>query len=92
MLMSPTYTTMATSKGNKSAPKGAAKNTPRPSTGGGANVARKGISEELRQAVADLGGDDEDLELIAGVDNDDADEVIAVKGAAMDEVSSLVKM
>jgi ribosome biogenesis protein MAK21 len=31
------------------------------------------ISDELRQAVKDLGGDDEDLELIAGVDEDEAD-------------------
>lgn len=34
---------------------------------------KKGVSDALRQAVADLGGDDSDLELIAGVD-DDVDE------------------
>ena len=28
------------------------------------------VSDELRQAVKDLGGDDEDLDLIAGVDSD----------------------
>ncbi|RXK37999.1 ribosome biogenesis protein MAK21 [Tremella mesenterica] len=32
------------------------------------------ISDELRQAVKDLGGDDSDLELIAGVDEDGEDE------------------
>lgn len=30
-----------------------------------------GISDALRKAVIDLGGDEEDLELIAGVDSDD---------------------
>lgn len=29
------------------------------------------VSDELRQAVKDLGGDDEDLDLIAGVDSED---------------------
>ena len=29
------------------------------------------ISEELRQAVKDLGGDDEDLQLLQGIDEDD---------------------
>lgn len=47
------------------------------------------ISDELRQAVTDLGGDEEDLELIGGVDEDD--EVpslnsIKGKGKSTDEV------
>ncbi|CAK9783233.1 unnamed protein product [Cutaneotrichosporon oleaginosum] len=71
---------MAKNKG-KSAPKSA----PRKTSDGSAKPARSGISDELRQAVADLGGDDEDLQLIAGVDIDDGDEVIAAKGQAMDE-------
>ncbi|GMK56607.1 hypothetical protein CspeluHIS016_0304470 [Cutaneotrichosporon spelunceum] len=72
---------MAKNKGKTSAA-GASK--PRKSFEGSKST-RGGISDELRQAVADLGGDDEDLELIAGVDNDDADELIAAKGLAMDE-------
>lgn len=32
---------------------------------------RKNISDALRQAVIDLGGDEEDLDLIDGVDDDD---------------------
>lgn len=31
----------------------------------------KQVSEELRQAVKDLGGDDDDLDLIAGIDSDE---------------------
>lgn len=46
------------------------------------------VSDELRQAIKDLGGDDSDLDLIAGVDNDDAadDFDSASKSAALDEV------
>jgi ribosome biogenesis protein MAK21 len=82
MLTSTTLTTMAKNKGN-SAPKGGS-GKPRKSFEG---KARAGISDELRQAVADLGGDEDDLDLIAGVDNDDGEEVIASKGKAADEVS-----
>ncbi|KAL7425204.1 RNA-binding ribosome biosynthesis protein mak21 [Cryptotrichosporon argae] len=38
------------------------------------HAAAQGVSDALRQAVKDLGGDDADLDLIAGVDSDD-DEV-----------------
>ena len=50
----------------------------------------KGISDELRQAVKDLGGDEEDLKLIAGIDEDDESEGIpSIKGKskASDEVN-----
>ncbi len=83
MLTSTTLTTMAKNKGN-SAPKGGSGGKPRKSFEG---KARAGISDELRQAVVDLGGDEDDLDLIAGVDNDDGDEVTAGKGKAADEVS-----
>jgi ribosome biogenesis protein MAK21 len=50
----------------------------------------KGLSEALRQAVKDLGGDEEDLELIDGVDDDEGDGPSLPKekgkGNAMDEV------
>ena len=35
------------------------------------NKGQANISDQLRQAVKDLGGDDDDLELIQGVDSDD---------------------
>ena len=50
------------------------------------------ISNDLRQAVKDLGGDEDDLALIEGVDEDDEDEVIPYKSkgkgkeSAKDEV------
>ena len=33
------------------------------------------VSDELRQAVKDLGGDEDDLELIAGIDEDDGPDI-----------------
>jgi len=47
-----------------------------------------GISDQLRQAVKDLGGDDEDLELIQGIDDDEEEEVASKKGTDLksDEV------
>lgn len=54
----------------------------------------KNISEALRQAVKDLGGDDEDLDLIAGIDDSENEEEVmpAKKGKkgsddVVDEVS-----
>ncbi len=46
------------------------------------------ISAELRQAVKDLGGDDEDLDLIDGVDEDEEVPQVSskVKGNLSDEV------
>lgn len=71
---------------SSAAPKNASgprQSLPQSSKGG-----RATISDELRQAVADLGGDDEDLDLIAGVDNDEGDEPIVSSkpGQAMNEV------
>lgn len=43
------------------------------------------VSDSLRQAVKELGGDDDDLDLIAGVDSDD--EGAADKSTNVDEVS-----
>ena len=51
------------------------------------------ISEELRQAVKDLGGDEEDLALIDGIDEDDEEISVPAKSkgkgkeTSMDEVS-----
>lgn len=45
------------------------------------------ISDALRQAVKDLGGDDDDLELIAGIDSDEETSppvTAAVKGKGKD--------
>lgn len=54
------------------------------------------VSDELRQAVMDLGGNEEDLELIAGVDSDDeVDEPVSGAASASkgqgksDEVSEI---
>jgi ribosome biogenesis protein MAK21 len=50
------------------------------------------ISEQLRQAVKDLGGDDDDLDLIEGIDDDDEGITAPTgskgkgKDASMDEV------
>lgn len=49
----------------------------------------KQVSDELRQAVKDLGGDDDDLDLIAGIDGDsDEEEAMPVtKGKKKDEAT-----
>ena len=48
--------------------------------------------DELRRAVKDLGGDDEDLELINGVDEDDEEshDDIQRKGNPSDEVRRII--
>lgn len=82
---------MGKGKASTSSHKGASKG-PKPSAKPAAPKSKGGkISDELRQAVKDLGGDEEDIALIAGVDNDDeADDVPASKGGAKtDEVSGL---
>ncbi len=58
----------------------------------GSNIG--GISDQLRQAVKDLGGDDSDLELIQGVDDDeDGEESVPSKTVSgSDEVSLLSKV
>lgn len=48
-----------------------------------------GSNDALRQAVTELGGDDDDLELIAGVDSDD-EATPANKSGAVDEVSPML--
>jgi hypothetical protein len=40
------------------------------------NAKVRNISDALRQAVADLGGDDEDLDLIAGIDDSENEEEV----------------
>lgn len=56
------------------------------------NIKPSKVSDELRQAVKDLGGDEEDLELIAGVDSDDETEDAPKKsGKASDEVSDRLR-
>jgi len=53
------------------------------------------VSDALRQAVKDLGGDDEDLDLIAGIDDSEGEEVETVKKGTksqddtVDEVSDI---
>lgn len=47
------------------------------------------VSDALRQAVKDLGGDDDDLDLIAGVDSDD--ESPADNASKIDEVRSFTR-
>lgn len=44
---------------------------------------KSGVSDELRQAVIDLGGDDEDLKLISGVDDDAEGVYTGAPGLAM---------
>lgn len=68
-------------KGNKAAPQKSA-----PKAGKPAKASTSKISDELRKAVKDLGGDDSDLELIAGVDSDDESPQEASKGNGMSEV------
>lgn len=48
---------------------------------------RKNISDALRQAVIDLGGDEEDLDLIDGVDDDDEAPTQKKTEKSTDEVS-----
>jgi len=49
------------------------------------------ISDELRQAVKDLGGDEDDLDLIEGIDSDNEESAVPAKqkvgDKSMDEVS-----
>ena len=49
------------------------------------------ISDKIRQAIKDLGGDDDDLELINGVDDDDEEPKndTQQKGKSSDEVSGV---
>ncbi|TXT12976.1 hypothetical protein VHUM_01377 [Vanrija humicola] len=81
---------MGKGKSSTSSHKGAAK-APKQSAKPAAPTTKGGkISDELRQAIKDLGGDEEDIELIAGVDNDDAeDDVPASKGGPKTDEKSL---
>lgn len=58
----------------------------------------RNVSDALRQAVKDLGGDDEDLDLIAGIDESENEEEAqpvkkGKKGSddTVDEVSALLR-
>lgn len=66
---------MAKGRGSKSSKLAAAREQPAADSASSTKPANKGkakqVSEELRQAVKDLGGDDEDLDLIAGIDSDE---------------------
>lgn len=50
-------------------------------------ASKAGVSDALRQAVKDLGGDDGDLELIAGVDDDEEGDFVESKSGKSNEVS-----
>ena len=50
-----------------------AEETPKPDIKGKS----KQVNDELRQAVKDLGGDDDDLDLIAGIDSDEEQDTSA---------------
>lgn len=81
---------MAKGRGSKSSKLQAAREQPRSSAPESAEPSERGkakdISEALRQAVKDLGGDDEDLDLIAGIDSDDETESRpATKGKKTEE-------
>lgn len=56
----------------------------------GKPAAKNNDNDTLRQAVKELGGDDDDLDLIAGVDSDD-EAAPGNKSGNVDEVSFLVK-
>jgi ribosome biogenesis protein MAK21 len=89
---------MAKGRGSKSTKLQAAREQPKGTLQSSEKSDVKGkskqVSEELRQAVKDLGGDDDDLDLIAGIDSDEEqDAAPSTKGkkvadGAVDEVSS----
>ena len=88
---------MAKNKGNKAVPvAGSASSSTQKLVGAEVSTSGKHsqISEQLRQAVKDLGGDDEDLDLIEGIDDDDEGVSAPInskgkgKDASMDEVSA----
>lgn len=59
---------------------------------GTAGTAQKGKSkatDDFRQAVKDLGGDEEDLALLEGIDEDDAEPSGSSKGSSAEEVRIL---
>jgi hypothetical protein len=64
---------------------------PNPASKAGSSTKGSKISDELRQAVKDLGGDDDDLDLIDGIDSDNEESAVPVKQRggekSMDEVS-----
>lgn len=87
---------MAKGRGSKSTKLQAAREQPKATSPSQEKPDIKGkskqVSEELRQAVKDLGGDDDDLELIAGIDSDeeqDAAPSTKVKKAADGEVDEV---
>ena len=81
-------------KGTKQAGPPASASTSNSATAGPSKPSK--ISDELRQAVKDLGGDDDDLDLIEGVDSDNEDNSAPVKqkgkDSSMDEVSAYVPL
>ena len=89
---------MAKGRGSKSTKLQAAREQPKATSASPEKPDIKGkskqVSEELRQAVKDLGGDDDDLDLIAGIDSDEEqDDAAGTKAkkhldGAVDEVSS----
>lgn len=93
------WSNMAKGRGSKSSKLQAAREQPKETSASPAKPDVKGkskqVSDQLRQAVKDLGGDDDDLDLIAGID--ESDEELEVKSATkgkkaaegiVDEVSS----
>lgn len=76
---SSTITIMAKGRGSKSTKLQAAREQPRANSQSPEKPDTKGkskqVSDELRQAVKDLGGDDDDLDLIAGIDSDEEQDV-----------------
>lgn len=92
-LLSTTTPKMAKGRGSKSTKLAAAREQPSSTAESVAKSVDKGkakqISEELRQAVKDLGGDDEDLDLIAGIDDseDEQESKPNVKGKKAAESS-----
>jgi len=71
-------------KGNASKPKGSKGAKPALKD---ASAKTAAASDALRQAIKDLGGDDSDLDLIAGVDSDDENEAAPKAKGKVDDVS-----
>jgi hypothetical protein len=63
------------------------KTAPKATGSAPAPTSTRKINDKLRQAVKDLGGDDEDLALIEGIDTDDEHAVPAKVEGSKDEVS-----
>jgi ribosome biogenesis protein MAK21 len=87
---------MAKGRGSKSTKLQAKRDGTAPKSAPSTEVAEekkaRNVSEALRQAVQDLGGDDDDLDLIAGIDDsENEDEFESKKGKVSEDTVDEVR-